>query len=63
MQTHRRLTLIGAFLLAVTYLLHYHYPQPSPWEGFNYEYLTGIGMLAAFFGSFYLFHKNKKKSK
>lgn len=62
MQTHHRLTALGAFLLAVTYLLHYHYPQESPWEGFRYEYITGIGMLFAFAASFFLFHKNWKKS-
>ena len=58
METHRKLTFIGSILLVATFLLHYHYQESG---GFNYAYVTGIGMLAAFAASFVIFTKDKLK--
>ena len=59
MQVHRTLTAVGAVLLVVTFMVNNSYQQDGS-EGFNYAYVTGVAMLAAFMCSFFLFHKNRK---
>ena len=62
METHRRLTYVGAVLLVVTFLINHYHQTDHPDAGFNYAYITGVAMLAAFAISFVLFTKERMKS-
>ena len=61
LETHRKLTILGVVLLAVTFLINYYHQTDHPNTGFNYAYVTGIAMLAAFSISFVLFTKDRMK--
>ena len=58
METHRKLSLIGAILLAITIGLFYFQDDYSE-ENFNYTYVTGIAMVIVFAASLIIFNKNK----
>jgi len=58
-ELHQKLTILGVILLAATLAIHTYHEQDHPGIGFNYAYLTGIGMLIAFLASFILFNKDK----
>ena len=58
LQTHRRFTLLGVFLLIATFLINYYHETDHPGDGFNYAYVTGVAMIGAFLISFVLFTKN-----
>jgi len=60
-ETHRKLTIIGSILLVATFLIHNYYQETHPGVGFNYAYVTGIGMLIAFGISFIIFTKDRLK--
>lgn len=63
MQTHRKLTVIGSVLLLITILLDNYSDSEEVFSSdFNYAYITGILMLAAFSVAFYMFTKNQLKS-
>ena len=62
LEIHQKLTIIGAILLAVTFLINYYHQDTHPGVGFNYAYVTGILMLVAFSISFVMFTKNQLKS-
>ncbi len=49
---------LGAVLLAVTFMLNQMHSDAA---GFNYAYVTGIAMLAAFVASLAIFTKDKMK--
>ena len=55
MELHRRLTYIGAVLLVATFVMNSQHEG----DGFNYAYVTGVGMIAAFGLSLVLFTKDK----
>ena len=59
LETHQKLTFVGIILLIVTFLINYYHQETHPEIGFNYAYVTGILMLAAFSASFILFTKNQ----
>lgn len=61
MELHQKLTILGVILLALTLIVHTYHQQDHPGTGFNYAYVTGIGMLVAFLASFVLFNKDKLK--
>jgi len=61
LETHQKLTIIGVVLLVITLLINYYHQQDYPNVGFNYAYIPGIGMLAAFLASFILFTKDRIK--
>ena len=61
METHQKLTIIGIILLAITFLINYYHQQTHPGIGFNYAYIPGVAMLAAFMTSFILFTKDRIK--
>ena len=60
LETHRKLTILGVILLVATFLINYYHQQVHPGVGFNYAYVTGIAMLAAFVISFVLFTKDRR---
>lgn len=60
---HRKLTIIGVILLAVTFLINYYHPQDGTGDGFNYAYVPGITMLFVFMASFFMFNREKSASK
>ncbi|MFQ5782370.1 MAG: hypothetical protein ACE5GR_04880 [Nitrosopumilus sp.] len=62
METHQKLTIVGVILLVMTFLINSYHQEVHPGTGFNYAYVTGIAMLAAFLISFVLFTKNRVKS-
>jgi len=62
METHRKLTIIGVVLLAVTFLINNYHQEVHPDERLNYAYVTGIAMLVAFSISFVMFTKDRLKS-
>ena len=62
METHQKLTIIGVILLVVTFLINYYHQEDHPGVGFNYAYIPGVAMLAAFLISFIIFTKDKLKS-
>ena len=62
LEIHQKLTIMGAILLVVTFLINYYHQETHPGVGFNYAYLTGILMLVAFSISFVLFTKNQLKN-
>ncbi len=62
LEIHQKLTIVGAILLVVTFLINYYHQETNPGVGFNYAYLTGILMLVAFSISFVLFTKNQLKN-
>ncbi len=55
MQAHRRLMLIGAMLLILTFVIN-TYNEDSLDDGFNFAYITGAAMIGVFLWSFYLFY-------
>lgn len=59
MELHRKLTILGIVLLIMTFVINTHHQQNHPGTGFNYAYVTGIGMLLAFSISFLIFNKEK----
>ena len=61
LEIHQKLTILGVILLVVTLLINYHHQDTHPGVGFNYAYVTGILMLAAFSISFVMFTKNQLK--
>ena len=63
MKTHQKLTAIGAALLLATLLIdQYHRDSDPTGTGFNYAYVTGMGMLAAFSVSLLMFTKAHLRS-
>ena len=62
METHRKLSIIGAVLLVITFLINYYHQQVHPDEELNYAYVTGIAMLVAFSISFVMFTKDRLNS-
>ncbi|WP_428326008.1 hypothetical protein [Nitrosopumilus sp.] len=62
METHRKLTIIGSLLLVATFLINNYHQTDHPGVGFNYAYVTGIGMLIAFGISFVIFTKDRLKN-
>lgn len=58
-KTHRKLTVLGVVLLAVTFLINHYHQQDSPEHGFNYAYVPGIAMLLVFTLSLFLFNRNR----
>lgn len=58
LEIHQKLTIVGVVLLAVTFLINQYHQENHPGIGFNYAYVTGVGMLIAFSISFVLFTKN-----
>ena len=59
METHRKLTLIGAALLVATIAIYLYHEEDHPGEGFNYAYVTGTVMIAVFVASLALINKDK----
>ena len=59
LETHRKLTILGVILLAMTFLINYYHQQVHPGVGFNYAYIPGVTMLAVFMISFVLFTKDR----
>ncbi|KER06719.1 hypothetical protein AAA799E16_00436 [Marine Group I thaumarchaeote SCGC AAA799-E16] len=62
METHRKLTIIGSILLVATFLINNYHQTEHPGVGFNYAYVTGIGMLIVFGISFVIFTKDRLKN-
>ncbi|MBA4436983.1 MAG: hypothetical protein ACE5Q9_02160 [Nitrosopumilus sp.] len=62
MELHRKLTIIGSILLVATYFINNYHQETHPGVGFNYAYVTGIGMLIAFGISFVIFTKDRLKN-
>jgi len=60
MELHQKLTILGVILLIVTFIIHMLHQQDQ-YSGFNFAYVSGIGMLVAFAISFILFNKDKLK--
>ncbi|KAF6243466.1 hypothetical protein C6988_03255 [Nitrosopumilus sp. b1] len=64
METHRKFSFIGLFLLIATFGINYYHEQNHPGDGFNYAYVTGIAMIIFFMISFAMFNMDRwKKSK
>jgi Mg2+ and Co2+ transporter CorA len=61
LETHRKLTIIGAILLVMTFLINNYHQEIHPGVGFNYAYITGILMLAVLAISFIIFTKDRMK--
>ena len=61
MELHRKLTILGIILLAATFYLNNTHSENQFQDEFNYAYVTGIAMLAAFAASFLIFNKEKLK--
>lgn len=61
METHRKLTILGVILLMSTIIIYYYHEEDHPDEGFNYAYVTGIGMIITFIASLALINKNRFK--
>jgi len=61
LQIHQKLTIVGAILLAVTYLIYNYHETEHPGIGFNYAYITGISMMIVFITSFVLFGMERLK--
>ena len=61
MELHQKLTILGVILLITTLAIHTYHEEDHPGIGFNYAYVTGIGMLIVFLASFFLFNKDKLK--
>jgi len=59
LEIHQKLTIVGVVLLVVTFLINYYHQENHPGIGFNYAYVTGVGMLIAFSISFVMFTKNQ----
>ena len=59
LELHKKLTYIGAALLVLTFVINHYHETDHPGVGFNYAYVTGIAMLAAFGISFIIFTKDK----
>ncbi|WP_428325205.1 hypothetical protein [Nitrosopumilus sp.] len=62
MELHRKLTIIGSILLVATFMINNYHEEVHPGIGFNYAYVTGIGMLIAFGISFVIFTKDRLKN-
>ncbi|HSG83335.1 MAG: hypothetical protein ACE5RA_05935 [Nitrosopumilus sp.] len=62
MEIHQKLTIVGAILLVVTFLINQYHQETHPGVGFNYAYVTGVAMLIAFSISFVIFTKNHLKN-
>lgn len=62
METHQKLSIIGAVLLVITFLINNYHQEVHPDEGLNYAYVTGIVMLVAFAISFVMFTKDRLNS-
>jgi Mg2+ and Co2+ transporter CorA len=58
LEIHQKLTIVGAILLVVTFLINQYHQETHPGVGFNYAYATGVAMLIAFSISFVIFTKN-----
>ena len=58
METHRKLMVFGAILLAGTLALD-HYDYEIPGIQVSYAYVTGVGMLVCFAASLVMFTKDK----
>ncbi|MFQ5497976.1 MAG: hypothetical protein ACE5DU_08845 [Nitrosopumilus sp.] len=61
METHQKFTIIGLFLLIITFLINYYHEETHPGVGINYAYVSGIAMLIAFSISFVMFTKDRLK--
>jgi len=61
LETHRKLTIIGAILLVMTFLINNYHQETHPGVGFNYAYIPGILMLAVLAISFIIFTKDRMK--
>jgi len=59
LETHRKLTLVGVILLAITFAINYYHQTVHPGVGFNYAYVPGIAMLVVFSISFVMFTKDR----
>ncbi|MGY5140118.1 MAG: hypothetical protein ACW9W9_01790 [Candidatus Nitrosopumilus sp. Bin_571-38] len=59
MEIHRKLTIVGVILLAVTFLINYYHQLDHPGVGFNYAYVPGVAMLIAFSLSLLMFTKDR----
>jgi len=59
LEVHRKLTIVGVVLLVLTLLINFYHQENHPGIGFNYAYVTGVGMLIAFSISFVMFTKNQ----
>ena len=53
---------VGAILLVATFLINNYHQETHPEDEFNYAYITGVAMLAAFLISFVLFTKDHIKN-
>jgi Mg2+ and Co2+ transporter CorA len=62
LEIHQKLTIVGAILLVVTFLINQYHQETHPGVGFNYAYVTGVAMLIAFSISFVIFTKNHLKN-
>jgi Mg2+ and Co2+ transporter CorA len=58
-EIHQKLTIVGVALLVATFLINYYHQEVHPGIGFNYAYVPGVLMLAAFSISFILFTKDR----
>lgn len=61
MELHRLLAFAGAALLVATFMINTGHAESDNPGAFNYAYVTGIGMLAAFVASFAVFTKQKMR--
>ena len=57
LEAHRKLTYAGAALLVLTFVLNHYHGQSGSASGFNYAYIPGVLMLAAFAAAFVIFTK------
>jgi uncharacterized membrane protein (UPF0136 family) len=62
METHQKLSVIGAVLLVITFLINNYHQEVHPDEVLNYAYVTGIAMLVFFSISFIMFTKDRLNS-
>lgn len=61
MELHRLSAFAGAALLVATFAINTNHAESDDPGAFNYAYVTGIGMLAAFVASFAVFTKQKMR--
>jgi len=62
METHQKLSVIGAVLLVITFFINNYHQEVHPDEVLNYAYVTGIAMLVFFSISFIMFTKDRLNS-
>jgi len=61
LELHRLLAFAGAALLVATFVINTDHAESGAPGAFNYAYVTGISMLAAFVASFAVFTKQKMR--